>query len=258
MKLLNTAFGKPVGRTSILAAKVVGGAVMVGVIGFTVGSGLWRARSEDRGAVRPMRFALCYALLPIAGFVLLARWKPVWQDKYVFLALPGVVLLMAWTLTELPGLRRAALGAPIFVLTALGLAATLLPRGGGWRTVAEAVETAEREVGTADGVVIITPPFMSFPFGYYHRAGLPVVGFPEPQGAIGAMAIPSIGAAAAGELAARMAGKSVVFVLYPPHDGPDPERRVAHRLSEERGPARFTDLGEAQLYAFGPDPLSRR
>ena len=199
---------------------------------------------------------LCYALIPVGAFVVLSRLRPVWQDRYVFLALPGLVLLLAWVLTELHRGRRAALAAALAVLSVLGLSKSPYSHhGGGWRAVAEGVEKVEREAGTEDGVIIVTDPSMSGLLGYYHRAGLPVVALLEAQGAMGATTFVPIDAAAVDAAAARTAGKAVALVLYPPLAGFNPESRlrVARRLAEQRGPGRLTDLGEARLYAFAAE-----
>ena len=67
----------------------------------------------------PMAVAATWAAMPIVGSLVISLGKPLWAPRFLIVALPGIVLLVAIGLTRLPLPATAAIGALLLALSSL-------------------------------------------------------------------------------------------------------------------------------------------
>jgi mannosyltransferase len=123
----------------------------------------WR-RSGRSGDTWPLVLVLGWLLVPIAGALAISLVKPIWVDKYLIVALPGLALTAAFGLSALkPFLARA--GFLILLVASVSQVAVLHLNEDkdDWRTATEFVLTRSEP---GDGIAFYRP-FGRFPFGYY-------------------------------------------------------------------------------------------
>lgn len=84
-----------------------------GVTLFLLVALLWQARWQPTWR-RPLRYALCWLLIPLVGVLTLAAFIPKFNARYVMVALPGLLLLWSgsigalFTVAEWPTVRASA------------------------------------------------------------------------------------------------------------------------------------------------------
>jgi 4-amino-4-deoxy-L-arabinose transferase-like glycosyltransferase len=74
----------------------------------------WRRRRDW-----PMAVAATWAATPVVGSLVISLGKPLWAPRFLIVALPGIVLLVAAGLTRLPLPATAAVGALLLALSSL-------------------------------------------------------------------------------------------------------------------------------------------
>jgi mannosyltransferase len=155
------------GRTFVGAAVLV--AILVACVLFTLMALVQRWRRKGRSAdTWRLVLVLGWLLIPIAGALAISLVKPIWVDKYLIVALPGLALTAAFGLsTRKPTLARAGLLILLVASVSQVLVLHLNEDKDDWRAATEFVLTRSEP---GDGIAFYRP-FGRFPFGYYadHR-----------------------------------------------------------------------------------------
>jgi mannosyltransferase len=168
-------------RTSLGAAALVtifGACVLFALRSLVLA---WRRRersSETWGLV----LALAWLIIPIAGALAISVVKPIWVDKYLIVALPGLALTAAVGLwTWRPAVARVALVALVVASLSQVVVLHASDDKDDWRSATRYVLARSEP---SDGIAFYRPNGR-FPFGYYvgHTA-LRAEGVPTPMAAV--------------------------------------------------------------------------
>ena len=124
-------------------------------------------------------FLLMMGLFPVlAAFAVSVAVRPVYVNRYLIVSLPALLLFLTWLVT-IYGRRTARLLSVALPVTLLAASlhqatASTTPTKEDYRAVSRFLETA---AGPQD-VVVISPPFTSYPFQYYWQGDAAVTTLP--------------------------------------------------------------------------------
>jgi mannosyltransferase len=151
--------------TSSWSAQLVFLVVIVAALGAVVAD--VRARRPDRPG-RWVSLSGAWLVVPFAATIVVSAFYPLLLARYLIVALPGLVLVLAIGLTTLTGHRR--------ILLALGVAALVALSGPGYRSVwfrdgadenwRGIAQTVAARIGPRD-TIIVDPSTAVYPFAYY-------------------------------------------------------------------------------------------
>ncbi|HOJ19976.1 MAG TPA: glycosyltransferase family 39 protein [Armatimonadota bacterium] len=243
----NKLFGKP---TSASDPPEIQAACAL-LLGIAAVYPLWlagrSAKREDTDGGRPLLFSLLYLLVPMVLFIGLALMKPVWQERYLLVALPGYLLVLAWVLTRQQGARRVLLATILVLLHAGGMkAATREWQKEEWREAVRMMQTAARSARNPDTEVFLTMPFLHLPFDYYSRGNPPRTGYPR-----GRAPLTPADTAELDALARRAAQRGTIFVIHGVAGDGDPDLLLVRRLAAIKGTGTFRRFVGMRVFAFG-------
>lgn len=263
--MVNSLFGKPVPGAVPLPLKAAGAVLVAAAAGWPVLRGLAAPTAGAGKDERPVLLAHCYLLVPLLLFMAAARARPIWQERYVLVALPGFLLLAAHALAEMRGRSRQALAGTFVLLYAVGLARLFGPaipaRPAGpyaaqplweywspedWRGALAAARAAAIAAGDPEPALVAPREDDAWVVSYYWRRPLPNAGF-LPLGRILSPLDAPLVAAQAGRAAAHPS----VFLLLCDRRESDPELLLARRLAALRGSGRFRRFVNVRVFAFG-------
>jgi mannosyltransferase len=151
------------------ARTVVGAVALVPILAAAVLSGLWMFIQTWRSSTRSLEtwrlgFVIACLTVPVLGALLVSLVKPIWVDKYLIVALPGLVLttsvgLDAWK----PTLARLGLATILVLSLSQVLVLHLSLDKDDWRAATQyMLERSEPN----DGISYYRP-FGRFPANYY-------------------------------------------------------------------------------------------
>ncbi|MBI3944960.1 MAG: glycosyltransferase family 39 protein [Armatimonadetes bacterium] len=262
MPLAGMLLGRPLlaGAPRLVVA-VCGGLALI-AIAWPLWQGLLRAAQEDRHSGRPALLTAGCLVLPIALLAAAARMKPIWDDVYLFGALPGYLLLAALALADGRGKPRVVLAASLLVLYTLALSRSHIvprqtrswgyepgvfvarpswePRSAfeDWRGAVAATLQAARTPGGASPIAFVGEGTLGT-LQYYSRGSLP------------AYALPRDARLAEADVAPLVARADSVFILAPDRFPPDGWEARARQVAQIRGPGRFRRFLGVRVFAFG-------
>lgn len=268
---LNTLFGRPALGADPAAAQAAVGILLLLVAALPLWQGVRDALKPEADHAPAVWFALCYFLVPFVLFAAAARVKPVWQDKYLLVALPGYLLLVAWALVQMRGAARLALAGALAAVTVVGFARWMTPaappltawgrRPGpfaahpnwypwmakqDWRSAAAVLRHVEA-ANPGDTALVLVLGYIHWGLDYYYRGSWPTIEFPERR-----HPLTTDDEAALNTLTARAAALPSVVVLLADRDDADPDLLLVRRLVRQRGAGRFRRCLGLRVFAFGP------
>jgi len=115
-------------------------------------------------------FLVVAAVLPVlATFVISIIYRPVYESRYLIVALPALMVLFAWIISLYPqGIRRVLQVGLVTIILALLVVQTVSPNTPVKEDYREAVAYISGHA-TGSDVVIATAPFTVYPIEYYYK-----------------------------------------------------------------------------------------
>jgi len=141
---------------------------------------LVQARRRNAATFWPLAFIFLLFVFPMASAWLGSQFRPLFNPRYMVVALPGLVLLVAAGVAALPRLPAIAAGAVIVMLAVPPLAGSYSMPRQDWRGVVEYLAAN----GTENDRVVIHPYVLRQPYDYYadeRMPGTPPVAYPAPD-----------------------------------------------------------------------------
>ncbi len=137
------------------------------------------ALQKTRRVPPEVGYFLLMGLLPVlAAFAFSVTIRPIYVSRYLIVALPSLLLFLTWLLTVYG--RRAALVLRSVLL--LGLVAASLHQALSSTTPAKEDYRAASDylasVAAPQDIVVISPPFTSYPFDYYWKGAAAITTLP--------------------------------------------------------------------------------